>query len=155
MLIFRACSKNLFFCRPENLTGMRKSKRSGCPFFSPFSLGKQRQPYGLNVALATARSARRSRSKMGSPFGRNQNINARLSRSKMKSTVRSKPKLTKNNKGRKTLPLTNLTNHHHWKPTPAPTVALPLVFWVALALITILPLSEIRETPIAIACCER
>ncbi|MDK9560857.1 hypothetical protein QP017_05605 [Gallibacterium anatis] len=35
---------------------------------SPFSLGKQRQPYGLNVALATARSARRSRSKMGSLF---------------------------------------------------------------------------------------
>ncbi|OBW96719.1 hypothetical protein, partial [Gallibacterium anatis] len=55
------------------------------PFFSPFSLGKQRQPYGLNVALATARSARRSRSKMGSPFGRNQSINARQSRSKIES----------------------------------------------------------------------
>ncbi|OZN50020.1 hypothetical protein CF595_01440 [Gallibacterium anatis] len=40
MLIFRACSKNLFFCRPENLTGMRKSKRSGCPFFSPIFFGQ-------------------------------------------------------------------------------------------------------------------
>ncbi|WP_230589423.1 hypothetical protein, partial [Gallibacterium anatis] len=46
----------------------------GALSFPPFSLGKQRQPYGLNVALATARSARCSRSKMGSPFGRNPNF---------------------------------------------------------------------------------
>ena len=43
VLIFRACSKNLFFCRPENLTGMRKSKRSGCVSFAYFALHKQRK----------------------------------------------------------------------------------------------------------------
>ncbi|WP_230588102.1 hypothetical protein, partial [Gallibacterium anatis] len=72
----------------------------GALSFPPFSLGKQRQPYRLNVALATARSARRSRSKMGSPFGRNQSINARHSRKKMKSIFRSKP-----------TPKTTLQNH--------------------------------------------
>ncbi|MEH8055496.1 hypothetical protein [Gallibacterium anatis] len=97
MLIFRACSKNLFFCRPENLTGMRKSKRSGCPFFSPIFFGQAKKmgsPFGRNQSI----NARHSRSKMGSPFGRNQNINARQSRNTIESPFGQNPNLPQENK---------------------------------------------------------